>query len=668
VPPTQKPRPGTPTKPYRGGAPANDNCANAIAVTPATIPFTDSQNTAGATDEAGEPASACTVQGNSVWYTFANDTANSFVVDVSLCGSDFDTALMVYQVDPAQPCAFASFVPVACNDDSDCGDGLQSQVQFEAVAGGVYKIQAGGFDAETGNLTVSITGEELVCPSTVVNGTLGSGSPDWPSTSGMQTPARIFRDGTPSTCDAPKSCPGTFGSGSFAFDAYTFSNDSGEDQCVTVLFDPDLGAGGNERGGTACAANVHAIAYLGAYDPTNLCLNYLADVGSSSTQPFSFTVPAGMDFVIAIVANNPGGVGLGCSYRFTVRGNICGCTLTCPANVTVPNDPGQCGAVVNYPPPTATGNCDTIACTPPSGSVFPVGTTTVTCSNGAGARGGGGDCSFTVTVNDTQAPTVACPTVAPLPSDPGQCGAVVAYPAPTVVDACPGAVVTCAPASGSFFPVGTTAVACTATDAAGNTAACSFAVTVVDMQAPSVACPADVAVVGTPGPTGTLEAVVTYPAPTATDACPGVTVGCVPASGSTFAEGTTVVTCTATDAAGNVSTCTFAVVVTDEFNVCLVDSGTGDTFGMVTDPTSASYGFWRYTVAATGEVFSGFAESVNSRPRRLTAYDRDDPESTMEVQATFGPRGTGTVTVVDRASMRRFVLRDLNTSDGGACP
>ena len=57
--------------------------------------------------------------------------------------------------------------------------------------------------------------------------------------------------------------------------------------------------------------------------------------------------------------------------------------------------------------------------------------------------------------------------------------------------------------------------------------------------------------------------IINYTSPTATDAVSGtVLVTCVPASGSSFAIGTTVVTCTAKDAAGNTATSTFNVVVT----------------------------------------------------------------------------------------------------------
>jgi subtilisin-like proprotein convertase family protein len=144
------------------------------------------------------------------------------------------------------------------------------------------------------------------------------------------------------------------------------------------------------------------------------------------------------------------------------------CTLTCPANVTQTNDPDQCGAAVTYPAPTTTGNCGTVTCSPASGSVFPVGTTTVTCTATGGgdqpaAPSGnqGSSCSFTVTVTDDQPPTITCPANITKPNDPNQCGAVVIYPPPIITDNCPGEfTATCTPASGSFFPVGTTTVTC----------------------------------------------------------------------------------------------------------------------------------------------------------------------------------------------------------------
>jgi hypothetical protein len=117
----------------------------------------------------------------------------------------------------------------------------------------------------------------------------------------------------------------------------------------------------------------------------------------------------------------------------------------------------------------------------------------------------------------------------------------------------------CSPASGSFFALGPTTVSCTVTDATGAGAAGSFEVTVVDTTPPTL--------VGMPGPTsqGTGDptgAAAAYAAPTADDAVdPGPTVSCLPAPGDWLPVGTTDVTCTATDAAGNSASASFPVTV-----------------------------------------------------------------------------------------------------------
>jgi len=82
------------------------------------------------------------------------------------------------------------------------------------------------------------------------------------------------------------------------------------------------------------------------------------------------------------------------------------CALTCPSNITVSNDAGECGAIVNYPMPTYTGNCGTVTASQESGTLFPVGTTTVTIT-GTRLDGTTDSCSFTVTVNDTEFPVVS---------------------------------------------------------------------------------------------------------------------------------------------------------------------------------------------------------------------------------------------------------------------
>jgi uncharacterized repeat protein (TIGR01451 family) len=77
-------------------------------------------------------------------------------------------------------------------------------------------------------------------------------------------------------------------------------------------------------------------------------------------------------------------------------------TITCPANVTgVTNTPGQASGTVNYAMPTAGDNCAvaSVVCNPPSGTAFPVGSTTVTCT-ATDTAGNTATCTFKVTVFD----------------------------------------------------------------------------------------------------------------------------------------------------------------------------------------------------------------------------------------------------------------------------
>ena len=115
--------------------------------------------------------------------------------------------------------------------------------------------------------------------------------------------------------------------------------------------------------------------------------------------------------------------------------------------------------------------------------------------------------------------------------------------------------------SGATYPVGVTTNTFRATDIAGNTSTCSFTVTVVDNQAPVITCPANITATT---PIGSCTAVVPYTV-TSSDNCPGVTQVLIAglASGSAFPIGVTTVTWRATDASGNISTCSFTVTVLD---------------------------------------------------------------------------------------------------------
>ncbi|MEM1332377.1 MAG: HYR domain-containing protein [Actinomycetota bacterium] len=120
-----------------------------------------------------------------------------------------------------------------------------------------------------------------------------------------------------------------------------------------------------------------------------------------------------------------------------------------------------------------------------------------------------------------------------------------------------GLVVECTPPSGSRFPIGTTQVTCTATDASGNEASASFEVVVTDAETPSG--PADV-----PDQQVTINSVgdaVSFDPPVITDNSGDVTITCNPAPGTPLPAGDTTVTCTAVDPSGNETVITFVVSV-----------------------------------------------------------------------------------------------------------
>jgi hypothetical protein len=115
--------------------------------------------------------------------------------------------------------------------------------------------------------------------------------------------------------------------------------------------------------------------------------------------------------------------------------------------------------------------------------MFPVGNTTVTYT-ATDRSGNTATDTQVVTVIDNTPPAISCP--APIVLEPScPTGAIATWTAPVGTDNCAGATTTqtAGPASGSVFPIGTTTVSYTVNDAHGNSASCSFTVTVLTPQA-----------------------------------------------------------------------------------------------------------------------------------------------------------------------------------------
>lgn len=143
----------------------------------------------------------------------------------------------------------------------------------------------------------------------------------------------------------------------------------------------------------------------------------------------------------------------------------------------------ECHTSFTDPGATATDACAGSFAATPSGTVNvnAPGSYTITYNASDPAGNAATPVTRTVNVVDTTPPTINCPAniVVTLPPNSTAVSMPVSY-AVTASDSCSSSVnVTSSPPSGSVFPVGTTQVNATATDAAGNTSSCSFTVTVL---------------------------------------------------------------------------------------------------------------------------------------------------------------------------------------------
>jgi hypothetical protein len=183
-----------------------------------------------------------------------------------------------------------------------------------------------------------------------------------------------------------------------------------------------------------------------------------------------------------------------------------------------------------------------------------------------------------IVVVDLTAPSLNLPAPITTPATTNT-DAIVNYSVTSTDNRDPNPVVSCAPASGSAFTIGTTTVPCTARDAAGNVTPGSFTVTVTDPFAPILTVPANISVQAD----NQNGAVVNFTATATDNHDPNPVVVCTPPSGSVFPVGFTPTSCTATDASGNSSTRTFTVSVGAPPKVAsaivLQSSSPGSTYG-----------------------------------------------------------------------------------------
>jgi HYR domain len=167
-----------------------------------------------------------------------------------------------------------------------------------------------------------------------------------------------------------------------------------------------------------------------------------------------------------------------CTFPVTVMAPVAAApAIVCPANLTVSSPDGK-AVSATFSSPTVTGGAApvTTSCSPASGSSFALGQTAVMCK-ATDSQLRSNSCQFSLTVTAPAAPTITC-SAAQTVQATTSAGATVNYAAPTVTGAAAPVAVTSQPASGSVFPIGTTTVTATATDALNRSASCTIPITV----------------------------------------------------------------------------------------------------------------------------------------------------------------------------------------------
>ncbi len=286
-------------------------------------------------------------------------------------------------------------------------------------------------------------------------------------------------------------------------------------------------------------------------------VNYTAPVGTDNcsaatttrTQgPASGSVfPIGTT-VVTYTVTDAAGLSASCSFNVIVTGLPP--VINCPQNITVNSDAGKCGANVDFAATETTGNpVSTITYSIAPGSLFAVGTTTVTttATNSVGTS----SCNFTVTVKDNQAPV---PTIEALPIITGECSATVTVP--TAMDNCAGLITATTVDPTSFTTQGTYTIVWSYADGNGNNSTQTQQVVVKDITAP-------VPTVATL-PTLSAQCSVTASAPTANDNCSGLIIATTADPTSYSAVGTYTINWTYNDGNGNTSSQTQTVVVLND--------------------------------------------------------------------------------------------------------
>ena len=302
---------------------------------------------------------------------------------------------------------------------------------------------------------------------------------------------------------------------------------------------------------------------------------------------------------VVFTATDGSGNGAICITTVEFRDQTAPVLANCPTSFTVNTGAGNtdCNVAVTWTPPTVTDNCSpllgatTLTSTHTPGQLFFAGITTVTYI-ATDAAGNSTSCSFNVTVVENTLPSITCSSPGNKVVNPNSgctythgntnwdaTGTDNCIPSPTIFYTLAGATVATGTngqsLNGRAFNAGVTTVTWRVVDQSTNSVTCSFTVTVIDTQVPTITCPAPVAInTNAAGCKALVPAALTTPV--FADNCPTglllewsvsgatpISSGIGPIGNYTFNIGTSIVTYRVSDASGNSTICSFNVVVTN---------------------------------------------------------------------------------------------------------
>jgi len=215
--------------------------------------------------------------------------------------------------------------------DSDSSVPLSEGFSFNVPVTGTYFVRVRDIGSvATGSYSILVAAcRSDLCALSVEGGPIGTPVSEHLLEQGLLV-GRLNRFSPAGVCGVPETSPGLFAAtGERAYDAYELRNNSATSACVTIEFADECTVG-----------NYFAMVYLGAFDPSDIEANYLADPGTSVTKQFSFTMPAVSRAIFVVHELSSGDP---CDqYSFKVWGLNCAdlsVTKVDTPDPTVPNEP-----------------------------------------------------------------------------------------------------------------------------------------------------------------------------------------------------------------------------------------------------------------------------------------------------------------------------------------